>query len=340
MTQISLVLPFALPPPELAPDLIRAMQAPALAALISRSASRQQLPVDDNIRALPHEAWLARTLKASADGTPALASAVMRGYGLAQQEGSWFIIHPAHTQIARSHLLMADLRRLQLSEAHGRALFDLARPYFDDAGKTLLYGDAGTWFMRADDWAALDTATPDAAVGLNLTDWMPRGEASRAFRMLQNEVQMLWFEHPANAEREARGLPAINSFWPWGAARAGAALDTSRLASSDALPWMAALAGHPQAEPVTPLAALDGEAILLCDALSEAALATDWASWLQHMQRLEQTLFAPALAALKDGRIRQLQLLLADRTRLSAFTVTRLSQHAFWRRPTLDRLLP
>ncbi|NHZ32560.1 hypothetical protein [Massilia rubra] len=340
MTQISLVLPFALPPPELAPDLIRALQAPALAALISRSASHRQLPVDDHIRALPHEAWLAQALGASGDGTPALAGAVMRGHGLAQQEGTWFIVHPAHTQIARSHLLMADMRGLHLSEAHGRALFDLAKPYFDESGKTLLYGDAGTWFMRADDWADLETSTPDSAVGLNLTDWMPKGAASRAFRMLQNEVQMLWFEHPANTEREARGLAAINSFWPWGAASAGASVDTARLVTSDALPWMAALAGHPQAEPVTPLAALTGDAILLCDALTEAALATDWASWLQHMHRLEQTLFAPSLAALMDGRVKQVQLLLSHRARHIAFITTRFSQRAFWRRPTLDRLLP
>ncbi|HEX8611135.1 MAG TPA: hypothetical protein VF800_07570 [Telluria sp.] len=340
MTQISLVLPFALPPPELAPDLIRALQAPALAALISRTASRQQLPVDDNIRALPHEAWLARALKASADGTPALAGAVMQGYGLAQTEGTWFIVHPAHTQIARSHLLMADMRRLQLSEAHGRALFELAKPYFDESGKTLLYGDAGTWFMRADDWADLETSTPDSAVGLNLTDWMPKGASSRAFRMLQNEVQMLWFEHPVNTEREARGLAAINSFWPWGAAPAGAGVDASSLATSDALPSMAALAGHPQAASATPLASLTTDAIVLCDALTEAALATDWAGWLQHMHRLEQSIFAPALAALKEGRLQQLQLLLSHRARHVAFTTTRLSQRAFWRRPTLDRLLP
>ncbi|NHZ82504.1 hypothetical protein F2P44_24960 [Massilia sp. CCM 8695] len=340
MTQISLVLPFALPPPELAPDLIRALQAPALAALISRTASRQQLPVDEDLRALPHEAWLARALAVATDGTPAFAGAVMAGYGLAQAQGTWFIVNPAHTQIARSHLLLADMRRLQLSEAHGRALFDIAQPWFEESGMTLLYGDAGTWFLRADDWAGLETSTPDSAVGLNLTDWMPKGAPSRAFRKLQNEVQMLWFEHPVNAEREARGLVAINSFWPWGAAPASASVNTSILATSEALPWMTALAGHPQATPVTPVDTMSGESILVCDALSEAAMATDWAGWLQHMHRLEQSTFAPALAALKDGRLKQLQLLLSHRTSQSAFTTTGFSQRAFWRRPTLDRLLP
>ncbi|MDQ1817002.1 hypothetical protein RBA41_27220 [Massilia sp. CCM 9210] len=340
MTQISLVLPFALPPPELAPDLIRALQAPALAALISRTTSRQQLPVDEDLRALPHEAWLARALAASGGGKPAFASAVMQGYGLAPAQGTWFIVHPAHTQIARSHLLIADMRRLQLSEAHGRVLFDIAKPYFDESGQTLLYGDAGTWFMRADDWADLETSTPDSAVGLNLTDWMPKGPPARAFRKLQNEVQMLWFEHAVNTEREARGLAAINSFWPWGASPAGASVDASALATSAAPPWMTALTGHPQAAAITSIDAMAGKSILVCDALSEAAMATDWAGWLQHMHRLEQSTFAPALAALKDGRVKQLQLVLSHRTSQTAFTTTRFSQRAFWRRPTLDRLLP
>ncbi|MCY0910329.1 hypothetical protein [Massilia antarctica] len=340
MTQISLVLPFALPPPELAPDLVRALQAPALAALISRTASHQQLPVDEDLRALPHEAWLARALALSADGKPAFAAAVMAGYGLAPAQGTWFIVNPAHTQIARSHMLMADMRRLQLSEAHGRILFDIAKPYFDENGMTLLYGDAGTWFMRADDWADLETSTPDSAVGMNLTDWMPKGPPARAFRKLQNEVQMLWFEHPVNTEREARGQAAINSFWPWGAAAAGARVDTSALATSAASPWMAAMAGHPQATPVTPIDTMSGDAILVCDALTEAAMATDWAGWLQHMHHLEQSTFVPALAALKDGRLQQLQLILSHRTSQIAFTTTRFSQRAFWRRPTLDRLLP
>ena len=41
MTEITLVLPFALPPPELAPDLVRALQAPSLAALLSRTSAHR-----------------------------------------------------------------------------------------------------------------------------------------------------------------------------------------------------------------------------------------------------------------------------------------------------------
>ncbi|HBI67872.1 MAG TPA: hypothetical protein DDZ22_02285, partial [Massilia sp.] len=40
MSQITLVLPSALPVPEFAPDLVRALQAPALASLLSRTSAQ------------------------------------------------------------------------------------------------------------------------------------------------------------------------------------------------------------------------------------------------------------------------------------------------------------
>ena len=52
--QRSVVLPFALPAPEFASDLTRALKAPALAALLSRHASQQFQPLEGAARVLPH----------------------------------------------------------------------------------------------------------------------------------------------------------------------------------------------------------------------------------------------------------------------------------------------
>ena len=351
MTEITLVLPFALPPPELAPDLVRALQAPSLAALLSRTSSHRASAVDPshNWRALPHELWLGCVLGLSDGRKLGVAAQTMRGYGLDAQEltpgGTWFIVNPAHIEIARSHLLMADSRRLGLVESHSRALFDSAKPYFDETGNTLLYGDAQTWFMRADGWADLDTASPDAATGMNLTDWMPLGERALEYRKLQNEVQMLWHRHPANVEREARGLGAINGFWPWGAATApaAAAVDAPaapELTCSGAPPWLAALAGR-HATTFAQLLAAPPEQVLYYDgSLAEAALATDWAGWLQHMARIDADVLAPVLGKLASGEVRKLRLVLSHRTALAELTTTPMAQRKFWRRPTLDRLLP
>jgi hypothetical protein len=338
MTEITLVLPFALPPPELAPDLIRALKTPALAALLSRTSSHQVTAADPAARALPHELWLARALGLSDGRKLALAAAAMRGYGLDPAGGNWFIVNPAHIEISRTFLMMSDSRRLGLVESHSRALFDSARPYFEDSGYTLVYGDALTWFMRADAWAALDTASADTATGMNLTDWMPLGERAIDYRKLQNEVQMLWHDHPANAEREARGFATINGFWPWGAG-AVTATPAATLACADVPPWLAGLAGR-HGTSFAQLLAAPGNGTIFCDgSLAEAALATDWAGWLQHMQRLENDTFAPLLRALAGG-VGKARLVLSHRDSLTELTTTSMAQRKFWRQPTLDRLLP
>ena len=61
MASTTLVLPFGLPPAEMAPDLIRSLQAPALATLLSRN-SQHAVHTFEPSRLLPHEAWLARAL--------------------------------------------------------------------------------------------------------------------------------------------------------------------------------------------------------------------------------------------------------------------------------------
>jgi hypothetical protein len=349
MSQITLVLPFALPAPEFATELTRSLQAPALAALLSRTASHQRHPYKHAARALPHEAWLARALGLEQHGQPAFAAAAMRGFGLDPAEGTWFIVNPAHIDIARSHLMMPDLRHLALSEQDSRALFDAAVPWFEEAGHQLRYGDAQTWFMRADDWAGMDTASPDAAVGMNLTDVMPLGPHALAFRKLQNEIQMLWYTHPTNAARESRRLPSVNAFWLW----AGASARENTVAPG--------LAGTPPASPFAPIATfetpgwltalgrplpslnaltneLNRDTLLVCGNVAAPAIAADWGGWLHEMQRLEAELFAPLLAALVQGRAKQVKLVLSNRVAHAELTTTALAQRKFWRRPTLERL--
>jgi hypothetical protein len=341
MSQITLVLPFALPIPEFAPDLVRALQAPALAALLSRSGSHTRVPADDAVRALPHEQWLARALGLQEGGRPAFAAAAMRACGVHADAGTWFIMQPVHIEIARTHLMMSDPRRLGLSDSESRALFEAALPYVEEAGHRLVYGDAGTWFLRADDWAGLDTATPDAALGMDLTDWMPLGERAAAFRRLQNEVQILWHAHPVNAAREARRLPPVNAFWIWGAAAAGKlpAAAAPRLAAFDAVGVVDAMAANRPADLAQFLTEIEGDTILVCGSAAPYAVGADWGGWVAQLQQLEAALFAPILDALKAGSLRQARLVLSHRDALAEFTTSALAQRAFWRRISLDRLL-
>jgi len=356
MAHISLVLPFALPVPEFAPDLIRALEAPALAALLSRSSSHMFRPLEGSARVLPHELWIARSLGLASGTAPGFATSSMRGYGLDPGDGTWFIVNPAHIQIAHSHLMMGDTRRLDLYEDEARGLFDSARACCEDAGHALLYGAPDTWFLRADTWDGIQTASPDAAVGMNLTDWVPAGAQARAFRKLQNEVQVSWYTAPVNAAREARGQAPINSIWPWGAssvagehalklvARAAGKLAPQPAVATYATPgWLTALADQ-RLDSLDGIAGLiaDGGAdkgrLLVCGNAAAAAIAADWHTWLQEIHTLEQTLFAPLLAAVRTGRIKALRLVLSHRDGHLETTTTPMAQRKFWRRPTLEHL--
>lgn len=335
MTDVTLVLPFSLPPPPLAPDLARHLKAPALAALLSKTTSSREPADEGGIRHLPHERWLARFLGGDA-ARPAFAHAAMRGFGLDPAGGNWFIVTPGHIEIARSHLLLNDPARLALSEAHSRALCEAARPYVEELGMQLVYGDAGAWFLRADAWQDLETASPEAAAGLDISFFLPAGDDSAAYRKLQNEIQMLWHDHPANREREAQRLPAVNAFWPWAA---GGASASAPMFTSGASSWMDALAASTGGGKAAPGAAVSGTRTIWCAELQSPALAEDWSAWIVAMQALENDRFAPLLASLRAGEVRRITLVLTGRDKLVEVTTTALAQRKFWRRATLDTLL-
>ena len=347
MTQITLALPLALPPPEMARDLQRVMQTPALATLLSRHGKLSNVNFDNTGRVLPHEAWLAHALglAPAADGPDAgapLAPAVLRGFGLPARDGYWFMLQPAHVHISRTHMLLSDPRQLRLEPADSRALFDLVQPYAEELGKTMVYADASLWLMRADDWAGMKTTTVDAVLGQSMSDWLPEGEHARAYRKLQNEAQMLWHEHPVNQARAARGLQPVNAFWLWGGAAAVTPATSGAVAIGGGPAWMQALAqpaGQPSVAQLIAQAREAGQATAMLADLIPDAIAGDWAAWLAVMQRLEQQWFAPLLAALNDGSLGQLTLLLSHRDGWRDISTGKMALRKFWRKPNLNNLL-
>ena len=152
---------------------------------------------------------------------------------------------------------------------------------------------------------------------------------------------MLWHEHPANVERESRGFATINSFWPWGAATAAdVAAPDAALACADAPPWLAAIAQRHGASFAELLAAA-GQG---CRCSAKAAWPkrpsppTGPAGCSKCIDS-SRTSFTPLLAAVAGGA-GKVRLVLSHRNALAEFTTTSLAQRKFWRRPTLDRLLP
>jgi len=314
---------------------------PALSTLLTRAKPTVSREFDPFSRTLPHEAWLSNQLLQKddlhVDSSPPLAVARMKNLGLTADQGIWFIVHPVHVHIARDHFVLTDLRRSPLTEPEARSLFEAAVPSFEQAGKTLRYGNASTWFVRADDWHSLRTATPDAACGHHVDQWMAKGDGERAWRKLQNEVQMEWYEHAVNNARAERRSSPMNSLWLWGAAHASQPVSEQVFAHSGATVDIGGITAA--GENVSSLMAkLPHPRLLVLDELSEAALAEDWGAWLERMRALEQTWFAPLLAALRAGQLTHVKLIVGNSERQREFVTSKSSLLKFWAKPSLARL--
>ncbi|WP_413628857.1 hypothetical protein [Herbaspirillum frisingense] len=354
MNQLDILVPFALPPAELARDLLRQSKAPSLSMLLGRGKATPLQSHDPFSRALPHEHWLACRFglpPAPQDSSPGAAAALMQGLGHAPAAGHWFVLHPAHIHVARDHLVLTDIGQLQLEEEESQRLFAAALPLFTEIGHELVYGDARTWFIRADAWAGLRTSTPSAASGRNVDIWMPEGPGELAWRKLQNEVQMQWFAEALNEQREMRGQKAINSIWIWGGADAGASVQHSYGARFGLRGWMRAFGdgaqadqahanahAHTNASQVNDILRGDGHRLLVLDALVEAALAEEWGLWLQHLEHLDREWLAPLLVALRADTLGAVNLVLTGSDRLVEVAVTCGALRRFWRKPSLALL--
>lgn len=366
MNQLDILLPFGLMPSEFGPDLLRVLQAPALATLLSRTqfgrGAFQTQIFDDFARALPHEIWSAESFglgagasansvtNSIANSSPPIAPTLMRSFGLTPDSGFWLVVQPIHIHIASDHLVLTDLRQLDCSEAEARTLFEVAKSAFEQVGKALVYGDANTWFARADDWATLQTSTPDAVCGHSIDIWTPKGDGERNWRKLQNEVQMEWFAHPLNEARQARGQKPVNSIWLWGGASTAASPSTSQTASRYRevfnLPgWMTAYGQFANTRATAcnaadVIAAAPRQGLLVLDALIEPALGGDWSYWLEHLHALEKDWFQPLLQALASGKLDRIKLIYSNSTQLNQAAASTYSLKKFWIKPTLKRLQP
>jgi hypothetical protein len=355
MSDFEILLPFGLPPAELARDLLRELSLPGLAGLLSRGTPlpQNELLHDQFTRALPHEAWLAERFgfadKMVISSSPPIASHLMRAQELAPTAGYWLIVQPVHFHIARDHLVLTDARQLTLTEYEAAALFEVARGACAEEGLLLVRGtktDQHYWFLQADKYSELKTATPDTAVGRNIDIWMPTGDAARSWRKLQNEIQMSWHAHPVNEGRQEQGFPVINSLWLWGGEMHTAEpKDQISTTTFNFSGWYAAFAEravqHLENVAVGPvLTNVALQKVLLLDNLIQPALEGDWAEWRDALQLMDKNWFAPLAAELKKSPAGKLTVIVSDGTRLQGWTSNSWSRYKLWIKPTLHRLGP
>lgn len=254
---------------------------PNLRRLLSHMQETERLEGDEYALSMPHERVLARSMGwLDTDGLMPWASwwAAQDGVKLDPQQ-IWGMLSPGHWLMGRDHLTLLDPATLGLSEGESRTVFDAIRPLFEEDGWTLLWGSAQRWYAAHPSLAGLPTASLDRVIGRNPDVWMPDHPQARLIKRLQNEVQMLMYEHPLNDERQAAGRLSVNSFW---------------LSGTGALPGDVAPTAPSHQRLITGLRA--------------PLLASNLADWISTWQTLDATILRDACAALDAGQTVHLSL--------------------------------
>ena len=269
-----LLIPFAFCSANDCAPALRALKLPHLEKLLARLTPQPLDAGDEFSLSPPHERALARAL--GLDVTDGL----IPWAALDQPVGDgWGFITPCHWQVATNQITMGPLPLPDFTAAESQALLAAMKPYFEEDGIALHFDSPGRWRACGAMLADLPTASLDRVAGRNLENWIPRSPQAVHLRRLQNEMQMLLYNHPVNDARAARGVPVVNSFWLSG---------TGTLSPRTTAP---------NATPPT-----------VVNTLREPALQDNWTAWAQAWQALDATEGAALLAALNRGEPGQLTL--------------------------------
>ncbi|MFP4606508.1 MAG: hypothetical protein ACLFP7_02705 [Thiohalospira sp.] len=243
---------------------------------------------------------------------------------------------PVHLTAGHHHLVMdAAGEELELEPEEATELVASLNELHGERGWTFSAPLPHRWYLDLSEPAPVATTPLPAVAGRPVDRGLPVGEAGRTFNAALAETQMALHDHPVNQRRAERGLPPVNSVWFWGE---GTAADLRRPRATLWTDHPAARGGARATEADRRDPPVDAEAFLrIAEAgdhvvlLEEGryAAATAPGAWLEVMQALEATWFAPLLAALQRGRLAEVALI----GEAGGVSLTPGRARRIWRRP-------
>lgn len=265
-----LLIPYAAPHSERGLAALRSLKLPHLSRLLGRLRPTDTLGSDEYSLSPPHELAHAKALGWTADdGCFPWAARQAARDGVDVGTKAWGQLTPVHWHVGADHVTLPDPANLHLSAQESHTLFEAVKPLFETEGWEMAWGAPMRWYAAHDSLDALPSASLDRVVGRNIDLWLPTSPQAKLIRRLQNEVQMLLYQHPLNDHRVGLGALPVNSFWLSGCGRA-------------------------QAEATEPPQVADG--------LRGPALGSDWPAWAEAWRALDAGAVQQALAAARDGQ--------------------------------------
>jgi len=145
-----------------------------------------------------------------------LAAVSLLAEGRSPGNDYWLRLDPVCLLVDRDDAILIAHEELALTAEEATALQAAIRPLLDEWSVSLQGTTSHHWYLRLPRPIALTTTSPAQVRGFTISRHLPQGEDAMQWHRLMNEVQMTWYSHPVNQQREAQGQLTASSVWPWG----------------------------------------------------------------------------------------------------------------------------
>ncbi len=308
------------------------LQLPALRTLLARA---EHHPLPDPTP----EAWLCAAFALNPRPDYPVAPFSFLGDGGSPEQAHWLRADPVHLRIHGDQLILLDSDTLNITAEEAEAMINALNLYFKTDGLTFYGPSPNRWYVSTEE-QKLVTHTISEVTGKNVNPYLPSDVDGPKWNSISNEIQMLFFAHAVNQEREENQKLTINSVWFWGGGtlnKVGSPFSmivTDDLFSNglgvaaniDVLP-LPANAG-PYLASVKP----GGEHLLTIETLEKPAQYRDIQTWRNIILALEEQWFKPLLQALKQNRLSTISIYAFGANENCKFKIQRGDLWKFWRR--------
>lgn len=327
---VTLLLPGLLVPAEIAADLARSLQAPALSKSLMRARRTPDRTVTSNVAGAAHLDWVAHEIFHREPPAPTAPYAYAELSQAPAPDRLLWHADPVHIELGRDHLFVQTLAAAP-ADADADALIDVANEVLAGIGARLLRAGSH-WFLQTEKAWSLAAVPLAVAADQRLDTVLPTGEDAQLWLRAHNAVQIQWHVHPLNEARERSGEASINGLWLHGGGRWQTLppIRFVQVVSREAALRGAAGAASAAASPTPDAAPIDGALVVWDDAYAPQRRG-DWGGWLHAVSDIGNRLAAFAGMTV--------DLVLTGRSTIRTLHARRTDGIRLWQRASLASVL-
>jgi hypothetical protein len=334
MRNVDIVIVDLFLPQEIFVDVCADLSVPVLEKMLARA--KPELLPSEIYSTGTLEEWLCRNFGIERQMDEPIAPITLMADGMQPGTSYWLRADPVHLQMQRTQLFLHPDVPLNADEA--AQLCASLNTHFTVEGLRFFSPHPQRWYLQMESVPDIVTRPLSQVAGRNVETYLPKGQNALRWHKIFNEIQMLFFEHPVNQVREARGDFAINSIWLWGGGQAVEQLErpyTKVYGDSFLAGAFAQRAGISYEilpdDLIRCVNDNEGDALIVWEGLRRPFQQGDLHAWRDSLQFLEQSYLAPLWESLRNGRIKQLSLNVLNAGVVNRFVLTRIAVWKPWR---------